>query len=79
MYSSKNIVKVIEELGQFDYVLKKLFKVHKEYYLLLEEKDNLESEEWFEKADVCLPSSIKFILAKGYRNWRSRVSYTFFK
>lgn len=45
MYSSKNIVKVIEEVGQFDYVLKKLFKVHKEYYLLLEEKDNLQSEE----------------------------------
>ena len=49
-YSSNNTVTVSEELAHFGYVFKQLV-YQLEYHLLLDDRDRLESEEWFEKLD----------------------------
>ena len=37
MYSAKNMVRVQEEIAQFDYIFKQLLLVHQEYHSLLDE------------------------------------------
>ena len=37
MYSAKNMVRIQEEIAQFDYIFKQLLLVHQEYHSLLDE------------------------------------------
>ena len=51
MYSAKNMVRVQEEIAQFDYIFKQLLLVHQEYHSLLDEEEKPTEKEWFEEVD----------------------------
>ena len=51
LFSTRNIVEVKEEMGQFNDLLKMLLSVRIEYNALLENKFRVKDDEWFDEID----------------------------